>query len=416
MDEEAYADYERRRTGHDVTAVRIESVQVATGAPVDPRIIMRRIRTRPHAPLDLDTLRGDLARIYELGDFQLVEFTLLDTERGYGLLIDAKEKPWGPTYVRFGLNLSADLQGRSAFNLLASVRVTRLNALGAEWKTQVQVGETPLARTELYQPLDWSGNWFVAPFVEHASQRIGTFEGERRVAEYRVRTDQVGLTLGRQLGRVGAVTVGVVRGRGRGSVDSGAPAVRSFDANRAGVVAQLIIDQLDNTGFPTSGTFATADLYSSRTALGADEAYSKAALEATQAVTAGRTTFVGSLRLYSSLGSTLPYHDRFTMGGLFSLAGFEPGQISGDKGGAAALFGYYRVARLSPGAGGGLYAGLGVEAGNLWGDRDPVELGGLRRAVTALVGADTVVGPVYVAYGWAAGGHDSFYVYVGRTF
>jgi len=36
--------------------------------------------------------------------------------------------------------------------------------------------------------------------------------------------------------------------------------------------------------------------------------------------------------------------------------------------------------------------------------------------VTLLLGADTLVGPVFLAYGWAESGHERLYLTVGRSF
>ena len=42
--------------------------------------------------------------------------------------------------------------------------------------------------------------------------------------------------------------------------------------------------------------------------------------------------------------------------------------------------------------------------------------GGDARRLTTFVGAETLLGPVYVGYGYAEGGHQSLYVFLGRSF
>jgi len=65
----------------------------------------------------------------------------------------AVEKNWGPDYLRLGPGLSSDFSGDAFFNLLGSYRQTWLNSLGAEWRTDVQLGRTSGLYTEFYQPL-----------------------------------------------------------------------------------------------------------------------------------------------------------------------------------------------------------------------------------------------------------------------
>src|SRR5206468_3866220 len=114
---------------------RIDSVTVEGNTRVDPRIIRRRIETQAGAPLDLRTLKHDLMHIYELGDFQRVDFALDQGAEGTRLVVRAREKPWGPDYLRFGLNMRNDFQGDADFSVIGRLTMTRLDPLGAEWRS-----------------------------------------------------------------------------------------------------------------------------------------------------------------------------------------------------------------------------------------------------------------------------------------
>ena len=81
--------------------------------------------------------------------------TAMIEESGRRVLdVDAVEKSWGPNYLRFGLGLASDLQGQNTFNAAVSYRRTWINALGGEWRTDLQIGQTSRFYSELYQPLD----------------------------------------------------------------------------------------------------------------------------------------------------------------------------------------------------------------------------------------------------------------------
>jgi NTE family protein len=62
-----------------------------------------------------------------------------------------------------------------------------------------------------------------------------------------------------------------------------------------------------------------------------------------------------------------------------------------------------------------VYAGITLEVGNVWDTRDAVSLDDSLGGGSIWLGADTIAGPVYVGYGRAEGGAESFYFYVGRV-
>ena len=62
----------------------------------------------------------------------------------------------------------------------------------------------------------------------------------------------------------------------------------------------------------------------------------------------------------------------------------------------------------------GLYAGVSLEAGRMEKSLVPGNNAGWLKSSTLFVGMDTIVGPLYVGYGWAADGNRSAYLYLGR--
>ena len=103
-------------------------------------------------------LDADMRRLYGTGDFESVGYRFLEEPGKRVLAVDAVEKGWGPDYLRMGLGLSSDSSGDAFFNALASYRKTWLNSLGAEWRTDAQVGRTSNLSTEFYQPLNARGH------------------------------------------------------------------------------------------------------------------------------------------------------------------------------------------------------------------------------------------------------------------
>jgi NTE family protein len=62
------------------------------------------------------------------------------------------------------------------------------------------------------------------------------------------------------------------------------------------------------------------------------------------------------------------------------------------------------------------YAGMSLEAGNAWSSRDSISLGSTRKNASLFFGADTYLGPAYVAVGHDDRGRTAFYLFLGRSF
>jgi NTE family protein len=63
-----------------------------------------------------------------------------------------------------------------------------------------------------------------------------------------------------------------------------------------------------------------------------------------------------------------------------------------------------------------LYVGATVVAGNTWARREDASLDDLRYGGSVYAGADTAIGPVFVAFGAASHGRTAFYIFVGKPF
>ena len=101
-------------------------------------------------------------------------------------------------------------------------------------------------------------------------------------------------------------------------------------------------------------------------------------------------------------------YDRFLLGGLFSLSGFEAGELSGDNYGLLRAGYYYRLTKLFHVGGYAEAARVGDEPEDLF--ENPV------LTLTALVVADTPAGPLYFGFAGAEEGKRTIYVQFGRLF
>jgi NTE family protein len=63
-----------------------------------------------------------------------------------------------------------------------------------------------------------------------------------------------------------------------------------------------------------------------------------------------------------------------------------------------------------------MYAGFSAETGNVYVAGDPVTVKSLRLAGSIFVGADTILGPAYLGYGYEQSGQQAAYLIIGQRF
>jgi NTE family protein len=382
---------------------------------VNPAVLEAEMETRPGQPIDQRTLDRDMQRIYGTDDFEHVSYRIIEETGKRVLSVDAIEKAWGPDYLRFGLGLSSDFSGDAYFNLLASYRKTWINSLGAEWRTDLQVGRTSRVLTEFYQPLNVRQYFFVAPYAEAERRELPIFNNDQRLAIFDLNYARVGLDVGSQFTRYGELRLGAVFGQVRATVDTGPsflePNPNKFD--QGAFRGRLFFDQLDNANFPRSGYAAALHVFDSRTQLGATQDYTKWSLDGQGAHSFGDHTFNLALRFGGKVGSDpIPAYDQFNWGGFLQQSGYRTGALLGQSIAFGRLVYYNRLARftLVP----GIYAGFSLEAGRVGTPLIPGNQTGTQLSAAAFLGLDSPLGPVYLGYGRTESGFGSFYFYLGR--
>ncbi len=431
--DEEYKGFLAKQRRKEIEPVRIDYVKVEKPKRVDSRRIAKRVKTKPGVVLNLETLKADLTRVYEIGDFEKVDFRL-DEELGnfpdsssraesrdlndkQGLLIDTREKSWGPDYVRFGLNISDDFRGDAYYNFITEYTKTELNSLGAEWKNEFQLGRTRRFFSELYQPLDYSDLFFVAPKFKYERAVTDVFSGNSRIAEYRVNTLEGGFDTGVNFGTYAQTRLGILRSNIDAEAIVGGEDLPRFDINQGALTSAFIYDQIDDSNFPKYGIASEVRLFNAEKTLGADESYEKLEFGLIKATTFNKHTFLMSLDGGMRLGREIPFYDELTLGGFLTLSGYRKGQLRGQYSGLGRLIYYYEAFGLSNQWIDGIYLGGSFETGNVWNKRRHVKLNDLLYGGTVFVGADTIFGPLYLGYGATEGGEEGeIYLFLGQTF
>lgn len=415
------AEYAALRQRQQVTVVAdqrpIDEIRFADLRIVNPNSVRARMETQPGKPIDQQTLDRDMRRIYGMGNFEHVNYSFME-ERGKRILVvDAVEKTWGQDTLRFGLGLSSDFKGDSFFNLIGSYRKKWLNTLGGEWRTDLQIGRTSSLMSEVYQPLNPAGAFFVAPHVNIERRTADLYQGENRVATYDTTFARVGIDVGSLLGRYGELRAGIVRGVLDAKLDTG-PATLSPGSTgiaQGALTLRLVLDQVDSVHFPRSGWRLGASVYDARGSLGADHEYTKWSTDGAAAFSFGEHTLNFGAKLGGRIGSApLPRYDQFQWGGFLQQSGYANGQLAGESIKFGRVMYYHRILKGSIFE--GAYGGISLEAGKVGHPLVPGNSDALRKSASVFVAADSPLGPTYLGYGRATDGNSSFYFYLGRPF
>ncbi len=409
----------QRRIGQELPE-RIDFVRVDERSRRYKETIERTLAPFVGKPLDVSALERRITELYGLDLFETLDYSVVREAERSGLEVRARRKSWGPNYIRFALNLQDDFEGNNSFNAAVRFIVTELNALGAEWVTDLQVGENPRVRSEFWQPLSYGSRYFIAPQLEFEVRNVPLLVGQTRVAEFRVRSGEFGLDVGREFGNWGELRLGVRRGEGKSRVRIGDPSLPEQEFETGEFLARFAYDELDNLNFPRDGQLFTLQWDGAREGLGDDHSSDILSLDWLIADTFGRHTLV----FWTTAGSTVStdaatpaVEDFFTLGGFLNLSGLAPDSLAGPHVGIARLIYYRQIGREGPGfLNVPTYAGVSFEVGNVWQERADASFGSALKDASVFLGLDTLVGPLYLAAGVDDGGNTAFYLFMGRPF
>lgn len=420
----AYAAWRAERHSSEVPNPRLAFVAFEGTTITNPARFEAQLKSQPGQPFEVAKAAADASHLAASGDYVRADYRLVDTTSGAtGLVFDLEDKPWGPNYLRIGIDLATDFGGQSAFNIKISHNRHWLTPTATEWRNRLQIGEVPQLFTELYHPLNWtiglSNDWFVAGWGL-AERRVFTLyraEAGTEIGQLRRTTGRIGVDLGQPWGSLGELRLGLTHQAGRTEPTLlAADYTGPTDAetwNEVALRGRVVFDQLDYANFPQSGYRAEGEAQFGRRHHGDTQSLSR--LEAQ--LTAARSWGAHTLNVYGLVQASDARADaivgQYALGGFQQLSGYRPGQLAGN----ALLFGrlnwYWRLAE-PPVFARGFYVGASLEAGNAWASRREMRLTDLRGGGSLYLGADTGIGPMFLGLTWAPQGEAGIALRVGR--
>ena len=416
---EVFAVYRERADTAQMEPAVVDRIRFDNDSRLSTKIIERHVNVELGQPLDVEGLQHDLDTLYGDGVFERVVFSLNDVDGQRELVIRTDAKETGRTFLRFGLNLDTNFRAESAFNLAILSTMMPVNRLGAEWRNRFQIGDTSEFESEFYQPLDYGRRYFFAPELRIGIENLDIFVNDERVATYDQSEFRALGSFGRIFSNWGELRVGMGYLKTEFERRIGDPDLPTFRFEGGSLTGSATIDTMDSVRFPRRGTLfrVRSDLIVD--ALGANDTLAVVEARGSHSFSFGENTITPTLRFGTSWAEErdISLAPVFSLGGFLNLSGLDADQRLGPHIAFGSLIGYRRVANPRfftlnlP-----VYVGGSIELGNAFRRLEDIQFSDLTLAGSVFVGIDTPLGPLYVAYGAAEGGHRSGYLFLGQVF
>lgn len=423
---QAYAAYRAAHSPLPAVPIRVTSVVVESNGGVPPKRILDHLHVKPGDVYDPAKVNQDLQALTTSGDFESVTQQLINDGEDHRLVIDAREKSWGPNFLLFGLGMSSSSDDQGGFRVNLGYRRPWLTPSGLEWRVDSILGSDLLSfHTELRQPLSTSFGYYVAPYAEVQRRFANIYDNDTgfRLNQYHIQTERAGLDFGVPLGRLGDFRIGLAYAHAYGSPvfngfdDAGDNALiyPNFYGRQVTARARLVIDQLDDPLFPRKGYFA--DLHVERSAFGGSDRFTELYGKTIVAASLGRHSLNASVEAGADIGGVNVVNPLgFTLGGFQHLSAYAADQLSGNSLLYAQVTYLNQLMTFNVAPLRGLFAGVSIEAGNVWDQGDRFGSGPLKRSVTFFSSVTSSFGPLYVGIALAPGGRRNIYFQLGHTY
>ena len=287
-----------------------------------------------------------------------------------------------------------------------------VNKRGAEWRNDFSIGELVLISSEFYQPIN-VGGFFVAPRLLYQEDNVPLVDDDETV-ELRLRGPAANVDVGKEFGTWGELRLGLQTQELRADVIFGPEGSDQFDMTFASL--SMATDTLDNSNFPTRGTFSRVSYRYGLDWLGGEvrDQLVEGMVNVSRTFR-NRHTFNLGLQGATSLEDDEELLAPYTLGGFLRMSGLRRNELLGRTM-VFGLISYFRQLGSGGLLGQPIYAGFSIEGGNTWLDPDDFSFRDLQANGSIYLGVDTFLGPVYAGIGFGEGGSTQFYLLFGQVF
>jgi len=438
----------------------IDRIEVENGTYLNDEAILDRVHVKLGEKLDPEELDKNIEDIYNMMIFDDVGYKIVE-ENGEQVLKIIVTPSWDVNgQVKFAFGFEDNFDGHSDYFFKLEYISFGLNSYAGEWRTRVAFGQENLLLTELYQPIDKLGHFYVRPLVYYKNKKFyvsptildanvqsnlnDTFALQAR--EFAAGTG-LGVNISNNLRIEAFADIKRVEPSSNFIVSSPGSVAYKKVSTKADVYDLAIegeVDTLDNAFFPRKGNrIELGYVYSNQFHQNDTDAsflndgkttYSKVRFHYGSAFTTGRHTFSPRLKFSQVFNAkdfqnSQDFGSYSTLGGLFNLSGLPTNALTGNNMALASILYRYRLTEdgffgsLTPPT----YIGMSLESGDAWYNKDlnpvsghdTIEFSQLKYSGSAYLAADTIIGPFYMGVGATTFKGDqfySFYLSLGQAF
>lgn len=392
----------------------IDFIEIKNETHLRDDVMRVRIHQKLGEPLDIPQLEQDLSYIYGLDHSSSVVYSLEQREGRTGLIIYVRDREWAHNYIQFGLSIKSESDLGSLTNFDISYSKINLNDLAGEFRAVAGIGSEPVLNAEIYQPVNPELDLFIALKAGLLTTQFPVVINNNVESIDRFHRNYIDLTAGKIFKQTTAIRLGLRYNDGHTISISGTnPALINGDFIESYYYIKLFHDSLDNLSFPNTGIFSGISYTENKTSLGADSDYKQIRATLSGAGTYQRYTVFSRLILETTLDENAPYNALFRNGGFLQLSGTLERELAGQHFGLIEAAFYRRLGDITflP-----IYTGFSLESGGNWNRYEDINADNNIVAGSLFIGADTFMGPLYVAAGATSTGDRALYFYFGQTF
>ncbi|MEO1937379.1 MAG: patatin-like phospholipase family protein, partial [Sulfurimonas sp.] len=318
----AYVEAHKNRI--DTKKRVIDAIEIDNHTYLANKVIRKYIHQKEGSYFDDKQLREDIMQLYNTTLFDSIDYKIISKNKKNILLIKTTSSWNSRGDIFFSLSLEDNFKSQNNYSLKLGYWLYGINSLGAEWRNDVEVGSRRYVHSEFYQPLDEMQYLYVKPYLlyEDLTYTLPTDIGNQELDTKRYGG---GFGLGANLSATFNIEAFLHLYRDQSTID-----ILSYNEKFLSKEAGLKIkyDSLDNYNFAQTGLLASMRFSKELVAFGADYDYNQLYATIQKPFSYKDNTFIfnaklGLTNVLSEQKSPYSVYDKFSLGGMFNLSGYQ---------------------------------------------------------------------------------------------
>jgi len=355
-----------------------------------------------------DEITDQMEVLYGLSIFDRINYGIHDIRNEKVLVIEPQIDLDNPIFFQASLLLDTDFNMTNTFGLVLGITNPRANSYLGEWRLLGQIGQGEALLAEFYQPLSKDLSWFVNPAI--SIQRTPTifYYDFDAIADLVTTTAQVNLALGKTFGHWGRLSGFWQYEYDDVKQETGPWLIQNQYVNSGELGVILEWDTLNNLYFPEKGMKGRVVFSNYDPAYSGDSHFSQITVRNLAAVSKGKHALALGAMYNGTIDDTPNFPNKYSLGGLFELTGLSTNELLGDNSALLSAVYFYELKRIEiiPNRPALLYLGASAEMGKVWKNTNLTDDRWIGSG-SVFAAADTIIGPIYLAWGITDNGHKA---------